>query len=161
MTYEHAYQLATEVFSLLSPHCERIEIAGSIRRKRPNPGDIEIVCIPKPYEVGLFESGIATVINKWEKVRGVLPCKYTQRIYKNEKVDIFFATPDNWGLILAIRTGSAEYSHKVLADGWVARGYHGDGGKLVRDGNIRYIREESDLFNLLGMDYVEPENREV
>lgn len=161
MTYDHAYNLANEVLALLSPHCERIQIAGSIRRKRPNPGDIEIVCIPKPYEVGLFESGIATVINKWEKVKGILPCRYTQRIYKGEKVDIFFAAPDNWGLILAIRTGSRDYSFKVLASGWAERGYKSEGGVLHRNGQPRHIREESDLFNLLGMDYVEPENREV
>ncbi len=85
-------QIAEKVKAQLAPHCERIEIAGSIRRKKPDVGDIEIVAIPKPYNIGLFESGIATIVKQWEKVKGELPCKYTQRILpEGIKLDLFFA----------------------------------------------------------------------
>lgn len=70
MKYKDAHLKATHVKSLLEPHCHRIAIAGSIRRKRPVCNDIEIVAIPRPYNVGLFSSGIATVVNNWEKVKG-------------------------------------------------------------------------------------------
>ena len=80
MKYSKAKRIADSVLQELKPHCERIEIAGSIRRKKEYPNDIEIVSIPKPYDVDLFESGIATVVNKWERVKGTLPCRYTQRI---------------------------------------------------------------------------------
>ena len=64
MNLQQAQQIAERIKSELAPHCDRIEIAGSIRRKKPEVKDIEIVCIPKPYETGLFASGIAKVVDQ-------------------------------------------------------------------------------------------------
>lgn len=162
MKHAEAYKIATRIKAELAPHCERIEIAGSIRRNKPEVKDIEIVAIPKPYEIGLFESGIASVVNNWQKVKGELPCKYTQRILPDGiKLDLFFATPENWGLIYAIRTGSAEYSHQVLATGWVKKGYKSIDGQLISNGYPVIVREEEDLFRLIGLPFIEPEKRNV
>lgn len=162
MKLEQALEIAENVKALLAPHCERIEIAGSIRRKKPDVKDIEIVAIPKPYDIGLFESGIATIVNQWQKVKGELPCKYTQRILpEGIKLDLFFAEPGNWGLIYAIRTGSADYSHKVLAKGWVRRGYKSKEGYLVANGKQINVPEEEDLFKLIGAKFVAPELRNL
>ncbi len=159
LPYEFVNPVALAILEELKPHCIRIEIAGSLRRKCKEIGDIEIVAIPKPYSTGLFEDGIASVINRWEKVKGELnygECKYTQRIHESGiKIDLFFAEEGNWGSILAIRTGSADYSHKVLANAWVARGYHSSGGYLMF-GHKKYdVREEKDLFQRLGIAYAE------
>lgn len=175
MKLEYAKAIAEELVKQLAPHCERIQIAGSIRREKPEVKDIEIVAIPKPYEIGLFESGIATVVNRWEKVKGELPCKYTQRIITHSvltgsnfnvagiKLDLFFATPKNWGLILAIRTGSADYSHQVLAMGWSRKGYISIEGTLFHKTSKweRQITEEWQLFQLIGIPMPEPKDREV
>ena len=153
-------EIANKTLMELKPYCDRIGIAGSIRREKPEPNDIEIVAIPKPYQTGLFESGIAKVVNRWEKVKGELPCKYTQRILpEGIKLDLFFARPENWGLIFAIRTGSAEFSHNVLAKGWSAKGFRSEDGILYKDGKPIYIREEIDLFHLIGLEYCEPKYR--
>ena len=161
-THATAYKIALEVIEQLKPYCERIEIAGSLRRKKADIGDIEIVAIPKPYSTGLLESGFATVVNKWEKVKGELPCKYTQRILpEGIKLDLFIAEEGNWGSILATRTGSADYSYKVLANGWVRQGFKSDGGYLFRDGEKYEVKEEKDLFRLIGIPYVEPEYRNL
>jgi len=158
--YAEAYKVALETLEQLKPHCERIEIAGSIRRKKVEVGDIELVITPKPYSTGLFESGIATIVNKWEKVKGELPCRYTQRVLPSGiKLDLFFAEKENWGLVYALRTGSADYSHKVLANGWVRQGFKSEGGYLFRDGERYEVKEEKDLFKLIGVRYIEPENR--
>lgn len=163
--YTEAYAIASNVLEQLRPHCERIEIAGSIRRKKALVGDIEIVAIPKPYSVGLFDSGIASIVNRWEKVKGDMEygkTKYTQRILpEGIKLDLFFAEEGNWGSIFAIRTGSADYSHKVLANGWVRQGFRSEGGYLFRDGDRYEVREEKDLFKLVGVPYVEPEKRNL
>ncbi len=157
-----ALNIAEKVLEELRPHCVRCEIAGSIRRRKSEVKDIEIVAIPKPFEVGLFESGIATVVNRWQKVKGELPCKYTQRILpEGIKLDLFFAEPENWGLIFAIRTGSAEYSHKVLANGWVKAGYVSRDGYLWHGRDKYNCREEEDLFKRIGVDYVKPELRSI
>lgn len=163
MIYSQALEIAQKVKAQLQPHCDRIEIAGSIRRKRAQVKDIEIVAIPKPYDTGLFESGIATVINHWPAVKGTLPCKYTQRMLpEGIAVDIFFAEPDNWGYILAIRTGSADYSH-MLATRWSKKDYHGRNGYLYKYNHRTpvLLREEQDVFDLVGLPYCSPEKREI
>jgi DNA polymerase/3'-5' exonuclease PolX len=110
--------------------------------------------------VGLFASGIAPVVEQWPKVRGELPCKYTQRTLPDGiALDLFFAMPDNWGLIYAIRTGSADFSHKVLACGWVRKGFTSVDGRLTRGGFPVNVREEADLFQLIGMLWIKPEDR--
>ena len=162
MKLQQAKEIALKTLEQLRSHCNRIEIAGSIRREKPEPNDIEIVAIPKPYDVGLFESGIATVVNCWEKVKGELPCKYTQRILpEGIKLDLFFATPENWGLIFAIRTGSADFSYKVLASRWAKLGYKSVNGMLTRDGKTYPVLEEKDLFEMLGLEWVEPRLRVI
>lgn len=173
MFYATAKKIADNVVDLLRPHCERIEIAGSIRREKEICGDIEIVAIPKPYETGLFTSGLASVVNQWEKVKGELEygkTKYTQRILpasivgvegKRVAVDLFIAQVENFGSILAIRTGSSEYSHHVLAKGWTAKGYRSEGGILKQGSKTYEVREEIDLFNRIGIPYCEPKNRHL
>jgi DNA polymerase (family 10) len=162
MQLDKATAIAQRVKDQLAPHCYRIEIAGSIRRRKADVGDIEIVAIPKPYDVGLFASGIAPIVDAWPKVRGDLPCKYTQRTLPDGiALDLFFATHDNWGLIFAIRTGSADYSHRVLACGWVSNGYKSADGMLTRDGIAIPVREERDLFRMAGVPWSEPESRSL
>lgn len=163
--YADAYKIALEVLELIRPHCIRAEIAGSLRRKRKYVGDIEIVAIPKPYEIGLLESGLASVVNKWKKVRGEMQygkAKYTQRILpQGIALDLFFATENNWGYIFAIRTGSADYSHKVLARNWCRQGYRGVDGYLYKNENRVEVHEEKDLFEMIKVRYVDPEYRDT
>src|SRR3990167_7413889 len=145
-----AAEIAQRTKAQLAPHCHRIEIAGSIRRCKASVGDIEIVAIPKPYDVGLFASGIASVVDQWTKVKGELPCKYTQRLLpEGITLDLFFAKPENWGLIFSIQTGSAHFSHQVLARGWVKAGYRSKDGMLYRQtGEAVPVPEEHDLFRI-------------
>lgn len=161
MKLEEALPIAERVKALLAPHCDRIEIAGSIRRKRAEVKDIEIVAIPKPYQTGLFADGIAPIVNQWKAVKGELPCRYTQRILpEGIKLDLFFARPENWGLILAIRTGSADYS-RMLAATWKSKGYHSEDGILHSGKNLVPVREEIFLFQRLGINMPLPEMREI
>lgn len=162
--YDYAYAIAIRVVEELRPFCKRIEIAGSLRRKKPDIGDIELVLVCKPYNIGLFEDGLASVVNKWPKVRGSLEygkTKSTQRILpEGIKLDLFIAEEGNWGSIIAIRTGSGEFTRRVLACGWSRLGFTGDGGYLYKDG-IKYgFSEEKELFDFLGIQYIEPENRD-
>ncbi|QOD60688.1 hypothetical protein H9I45_15315 [Polaribacter haliotis] len=160
MEYEKALKIATKVKEQLAPHCYRIEIAGSIRRKKAEVNDIEIVAIAKTYDVGLFHSGIASIINGWVKIKGELPCKYTQRMLpEGIKLDIFFAEEHTWGMVYALRTGSARFSHKVLANSWVRKGFKSVGNYLWKGEYTRGFREEQELFDFLKIPFIEPENR--
>ena len=75
----YAAQIAEDVCAQLAPHCEpgRCVVAGSVRRRRPTVGDIEIVCIPRTNVVReLFgEShvrvpGFNAVCDQWKRVKG-------------------------------------------------------------------------------------------
>jgi DNA polymerase/3'-5' exonuclease PolX len=159
-----ARAIANDVITQLDPHCSRIQVAGSIRRGKPTIGDIEVVCLPCPYvESPLFCTGIAAVINQWEKIKGELPCRYTQRrLPSGMKLDLFMPDPMSYGLQLAIRTGSAAWCKKVLAPAWVRAGFHSEGGVLRRaDGSMVPTPDEHTLFRLIGLEWVAPEDREV
>lgn len=179
MPLREAFERADALRNDLMPYCDRIEIAGSIRRAKPWVNDIEIVCIPKeepsPTASGdLFGEPAAKVMGS-VRVRGFLMVvhKYAATIVKGKpatgryvqflartgvKVDLFMARPDNWGYLLAIRTGSQEYS-KGLAIRWSGMGYKGEDGMLTYRGEAVPLREERDLFKLLGIPWVEPSLR--
>ncbi len=160
MNLQEAKEIALKVYNQLEPHCERIAIAGSIRRMKPEVKDIEIVCIPKPYEIGLFESGIATVIDQWAKIKGDLPCKYTQRMLpEGIKLDIFMTNKVNWGWQLALRTGSRDYNRFVLLRRLKNRGFDSKDGHIWQGDNLVKTKEEEDVFDLIGLRYVPPVDR--
>ena len=47
MDLGEAQKIANEVVNQLSPYCDKVEIAGSIRRQKPTVNDIDIVLIPR------------------------------------------------------------------------------------------------------------------
>jgi len=163
-----ALPIAERIRAELAPHCERIAIAGSIRRRKLEVGDIEIVCIPKTVRTGLFNDELERSpefchpVNRWPAVKGQATGKYTQRILpEGIKLDLFTACRCNWGLILAIRTGSAEFSKHRLAARWSQLGYKSVGGMLTRKGTTHAVREEQHLFTLLGIPWTDPEARNL
>ena len=81
------------------------------------------------------------------------------------QLDLFLAQPDNWGLTLLVRTGSAAFSTAMLAR-WKRRQGIGrdqpgsvDGRLVTRDGRVVPTPEEETVFQLLGMQPVPPERR--
>lgn len=172
MLLEEAKIIAQDVRRQLSPFCMRIEIAGSIRREKPEVKDIEICAIPKVEEVpdGLFDKkmvvseGFVSQVNKWEKIKGEPTGKYTRRIIKpGVELDLFLCGSGNWGLIFAIRTGSAEFSHKILMAKIIDAGYLSKGGMLLKRGVPVPTRTEEELFDLINMEvrFYSPINREL
>jgi DNA polymerase/3'-5' exonuclease PolX len=175
MQLSTAIEIGDRIKARLSPYCDRIEIAGSIRRRKPEVGDIEIVAIPRIVACGCDLFGEPTFNRDpgfaVEVVGCGRPMKGDPRVAKyirfetrsiDEpiiKVDLFTATLNNWGLILAIRTGSADFSHRVLACGWVRCGYHSVNGMLTKNGVPVPVREERDLFEMAGVEWREPQAR--
>ena len=161
-SHTEALKIASALLEELRPYCVKAEIAGSIRRKCKDSGDIELVIQPKEYSVGLFSTGIASVINKYQKIKGELPCKYTCRLLpEGIKVDIFICEPGNFGLNFAVRSGDSSFSHEILAKGWVRNGYHSKDAYLWRDGQRYECPEEIDLFKRAGVKWVHPEQRNL
>ena len=157
MKLEEAKEIAEKYVNLFRPYSRRIEIAGSIRRKKPEVKDIEIVMIRNTAKLAEFKE----IVEKLQKVKGEAIGRYTQRILpEGIKLDLFFAIPENWGNTFAIRTGSADYSHEIIAKGWVKAGYKSENGFLHKAGKVIPIFEEEELFNLINVKMVDPEKRE-
>ena len=171
MLLSEAEKRALEFVELLRPYCERVEIAGSIRRRKPDVGDIEIVAIPKPV-TDLFGSPISLSTDHalnglgWAKDGRVVANgnKMKKVIFDDVQLDLFIVTPPaEFGVIFAIRTGSAEFSRKLVTSkmhGGLLPSYLkvSDGAFWRGDKKIS-TPEEIDVFNVIGMQYLEPEKR--
>jgi len=161
MKLDEALIIAEKLKKRLEPYCVNVEIAGSIRRKKPEVKDIEIVAIPKPYEIGLFRSGIAEVLDDYPIIKGHLPCSYTQRMLpEGIKVDVFFANEVNWGYIFALRTGCADFSRWLVVTQFKRLGYKCERGFVYnKRGDILSFSNEEELFKTLKLPYIPPESR--
>jgi DNA polymerase/3'-5' exonuclease PolX len=206
MKLSRADQIAERLVREMRPYCERIEIAGSVRRRKVEVKDIEIVAVPKwdvpPVEEQvrlLFgsppRSANANTLHFWAMklagVRWIKPGtsqivawtprpegKYWRGLVPTSgddpiKLDLFLAEPENFGLIYLIRTGAAEFSAAILGHAknrtsyQTEKSYYEDrpelkgkpeGGWLVEKATGRRIevRDERDVFELLGLQFVEP-----
>ena len=170
MKLEIAEAIAEDVGARMSVYCDKIMVAGSVRRGRPEVKDIELVIIPKTVDsqVGLFDSKkeqvrhprLVEIIREFDIVKGdPATGKYIQfNTPEGIKIDLFTATRINWGYIFVIRTGSSEFS-QFIAKRWVKWGYKGIDGNLTRDGEIVEVRSEKAMFDLLGLPVVPPTKR--
>ncbi len=146
MTLVFALALGLKLRATLSPGCERIEIAGSIRRRGSRIGDIEMVAIAKIGPIpgnDLFDEPESLLIHiledlvKKEKLRLVrggekLRCYTILTTEPYPQVDLFIVQPDSWGMQYAIRTGPWQYSKWLVTkrehgggldnDYWIANG---------------------------------------
>lgn len=195
-----ARRIAEALLAELAPACERIVLAGSIRRERPNVNDIEIVAIPRYTEepvtgqAGLFADpapAVRRVNCLWDRIEevsdghgAIMPMKPgVPRIEPDPKwhekrfagsryfklflprtgfaVDLFMTDAASWGLILAIRTGSSEFS-RAMVTRWtqVSGGGHSKDGLLrMPDGRIVPSPEEEVVFRACGVEWIEPRKR--
>lgn len=190
-----AREIAAEVVALLSPACERIEVAGSIRREAETCGDVEIVAISKQGEppLDLFGQPIGdapdALHDLCERLR--VSGRLEKRFNKDGRpswgrrlkwcyfwpsvagwkwpevvaLDIYTCAPEQWGATLALRTGDADFSRRLVtslaAGGYCPSHLQFKGWRVVeRDtGAPLETPEEMDVFAALGMGYVEPRDR--
>ncbi len=181
-----AEQTAQVLIEGLAPYCHRLEVAGSVRRRRPCVGDLELVAIPRwgPSSgagllfgdanllyvrlLELFKGGkLAAIKPNTKKLKPwqIDPNGRYWRLYVREvglKVDLFLAEPDNWGWIYTIRTGSAGFSRGLLTRWKESTGgaVGSKDGRLVdARGNAVATPEERDVFDLVGLKWMEPARR--
>jgi DNA polymerase/3'-5' exonuclease PolX len=164
MVLSRAEEIAGELIEFIKPYCIRAEVAGSTRRKKETVHDIEIIAIPSNIntlknKLGFHLLKLSGSVNGKPFVKA--GDKYIQFRYKGEQIDLFLAEEDNWGLIYLMRTGSAGFSSHILAT-WkrVSRGGYSESGYLhTADGLPVVTKEETDVFNLCRINFVEPELR--
>jgi DNA polymerase/3'-5' exonuclease PolX len=181
MKHQEAQRIAQNLITKMQPYCERIRIAGSIRRYKPEVKDIELVIIPKwdtDVDAGsLFPEPITVNrLHAWAEpssdihwikpgVANIIPWpikpddKYWRGLLPSGiKLDLFIAQPSNWGMIYLIRTGSADFTTAVVTHA-KRIGLPCVNGFLTRNGQPLETPEENDVFNILNLEYIAPERR--
>lgn len=176
LTYQRARMLAEHLVSQLAPLCEpdKCVVVGSVRRQEAYPGDVEILCIPKtgsvrtpgellPCEQNLVMHYIDVQRRAHKGLKLIKGgARYQQITIGSIQVDIFMTNAEQWGRMVAIRTGPASFSKK-LASLWTMQGYKAQNGRLVPIDDWKLIPSfptEQDFFNFLGIDFIEPEKRQ-
>jgi DNA polymerase/3'-5' exonuclease PolX len=170
LPYAQAFHIAQGFVEIIRPYCERVEIAGSLRRKKETIGDIEVVCTPKYSEPGLDLFGQPVQGQSlFEEYAGTFHLLKNGPHYKQIQlasilVDLFITTPEQWGVIYTIRTGSSDFSHWLVTSRQQGGGCPGwmkvkDGRVIDTKGHIYETPEEKDVFNALQIPWLEPERR--
>lgn len=180
MKLETAKFYADKIIIEAGPLCREglISIAGSVRRQRPEVGDIEILAVPLAGQNSAFWAEVLFL--HWNpKNKITAQSRYVKLTQNTEygviQLDVFLPQIFDWGRMLAIRTGPSDYSAR-LAAAWVRKGYRGtDFGLLpesdcIRKGSgwtikpntePRPVRFETEaaFFEWLGLEWVSPEKR--
>lgn len=194
MKFTEAYPIAKEIMTRMETYCEVVHIGGSLRRCKKEVGDIEIVASPliEKFKGDLF--GNEEVSKKTDKFIAIVrslgkpltgkPSGRMMKIWLSQgiQLDLFMPKPEDFYRIWAIRTGSADYSGKVIAYGWNRQGWCGTEAGLRRIDECintgtketpKYKctalnqtqppvwQSEEEFFDFIGVKWIKPEYREI
>ncbi len=160
MELKRAKAIAEKLVEKLDPYCERIEIAGSIRRGEPEVGDIEIVAIPNNFADALLPFLLPGAVFLKDGSR----YKQIALPRGNVILDLFLVRPPaQWGVIFTIRTGPADFSHWIVTrrkwGGQLPSNCRVKDGQVFHMGMPLHMPEEEDFLRLLELEGVAPSER--
>lgn len=182
--YAQVRRIAEQLMERLRPFCSRIELAGSLRRERPFIGDIEIVAVPLPVQAS-FDGTVQRpyLLDEWKAQQAAIQVirdgarlqswQFATTGGSVYKVDLFLQPdPATWGQNFMIRTGSADFAKWMVTPASYGGAVPVDDQKRplfqsvaarwrAQDGTLLDTPEESDVFGLLGLDWIPPQQREA
>lgn len=184
MTLDTAEKFAKRMREKLAPYCDRIEIAGSVRRRKHNGiKDIELVIIPTvsddPKPGSLFASGAwRPLLHYLDELTSAADGRFKRAAWGDRyrklifcggggvAFDLFFVQPETWGTQFALRTGPAGFSKLLvtprrfdgaLPDGWNIR--HGRAVHTLGTEATKRFETEGEFFRFLELPHWEPHVR--
>ncbi len=175
--------VANELCALLRPHCERMIIAGSLRRGKQWVGDVEILFISKavtrpksgdmfadetvsPAQIAIAKMLEDQLLTKRLKSDGTTTWgdqnKLATHVPTKVPVDLFHTTEAAWFNCLVCRTGSAAHNVTIATRaqhrGWKWNPYS-PGFTHEATGEPYAVTSEEDLFRFLAMEFKAPKDR--
>ena len=149
-----------QLTALLSPANIRWVIAGSYRRGEPTSGDIDVLVESQPgvnmdRVVKLLQPILAATLAQGQAVyRGILRLGPE---YNGHRIDIRLINPESYAAALMYFTGSQKFNilmrNRAIELGLSLSEY----GLIGRP--LPPINSEQDIFNILGVQYMSPEQR--
>ena len=159
---KEAERIAAQVKAAVESLCEKIEVAGSIRRQKSKVHDIDFVVVTKN------DAEWQKINEKLKKlkakpncsgnnvIKAFLPCQ--NGLFQ---VDFYRANPQTFGIHLLVRTGSAD--HNVWLAGYaISKGMrikYSEG--LIKDNSVIAGEDEKEVFTTLGLPCPLPSEREI
>lgn len=178
-----ALAVAQEIVTILRPVCERIIIAGSLRREKSSVGDVEILYISRELtgnRIGdffaqetrrlaeeridsmLFDGLLTKRLNSVGSHMWGDQNKLAVHAATGIPVDLFRTTESNWFNALVCRTGSAAHNVTIATRaqqlGWRWSVY-GSGFIDTAATRAHDVTSEEDLFDFLQMEFKAPKDR--
>ncbi len=155
--------LAENILEHLRTHPEVTQacIAGSYRRRKETVHDLDFVVATRD------PAGVTALFLEHEAVDSVIaqgPTKTSVRLTMGAQADLRVVSNEQYPFALAYFTGSKEHNVKVralaLARGWTLNEYRMAAVEGKTAAAVPEINEEADLYEALGLEYIEPELRE-
>jgi DNA polymerase (family 10) len=159
---KEAERLAHQFKAAVEAQCERIEVAGSIRRQKTKVHDIDFVVVTKndadwqKISDKLKHLKAKSNCSGNSVIKAFLPCQNSLF-----QVDFYRAKPSTFGIHLLVRTGSAD--HNVWLAGYaISKGMrikYSEG--LIKDNSVIAGETEKGVFEALGLPCPLPSEREI
>jgi DNA polymerase (family 10) len=154
-----ALPIAEEIVNDLKnlPYVKHSNYAGSMRRMKETIGDIDILATSSKPDA---------VINHFTHMKDVIdiiaqgPTKASVHLKSGLQVDLRVLPEHQYGAALMYFTGSKEHNIEMRKIA-IAKGLKLSEYGLNRGSRMIAGRTEEEVYNALGMDYIEPEMREV
>ena len=128
-----AVAIARELVGLLDPVCERLILAGSLRRQLATIGDLDLVCVPKVEAMRdmfgeLMSTGVDLLASTLDELCGAQVIRQRRDaagrtcwgprskrgIFRDLPIDVTSCDADTFGLQVVIRTGPSAYAHAFV-----------------------------------------------
>ncbi|MDP1629154.1 MAG: helix-hairpin-helix domain-containing protein, partial [bacterium] len=147
------------------PEVEKIEIAGSIRRRKETVGDADILIVSsKPNKVMDYFINLPQVMNVYAKGE----TKSAVKLKNGMDCDLRVVPPESFGAALQYFTGNKDHNIalRIMAEkkGWKLNEYgiFSAKGGSASGGKDKMIagKTEEEIYRALELDWIEPEMRE-
>ncbi|MEM0143041.1 MAG: helix-hairpin-helix domain-containing protein, partial [Candidatus Parvarchaeum sp.] len=151
---DYAYSLARKLKD--SGFFEKVEVAGSIRRRRETIGDIDILAISEKPELGM------DFFSKMDEVKSIVvkgPTKTTVELSIGTTCDIRVLPKGSFGAAMQYFTGNKDHNVKLRKIA-ISKGLKLNEYGLFRGKDIIAGKSEEEIYDKLGMDFIQPELRE-
>ncbi len=180
-----AMKVAKEICLALKPHCARLVVAGSMRRRKETVKDVEILYVGRTIvqqapedmfmrvTVNLADQEIAILEHKGflERRRNVNGSqmwgeknKLARHVASGIPIDLFATTDESWFNYLVCRTGPAELNTVIATRaqdmGWKWNPYGPGFSRQNGLGNeVHRVASEQEVFAFVALPYLEPWER--
>lgn len=175
-----ALEVAKELCARLKPHCKKLIVAGSLRRRKAEVGDVEILYVSRMAErpLDMFSTQLVSLAD--EEITKMLddgsltkrPSKTGSTAWGDKNklavhrsgmpVDLFSTVDESWCNYLVCRTGPANSNTRIATEAQ-RRGYrwnpYGIGYTKLADGTVTAMDSEAAVFAFVGLPYAEPWER--